>query len=298
MISRKIIRMPKPTSNAKPTKKKKQDVLKNKIEAILAIIGIFIILNIFYPDYFGTLYGHLDFYFSAFLVTAIVLFEQGDAQLGIMCLVIQIAAWLAFLFLLKVTVFDMYFPKIRIITPTKDFYVIARKVAQGKGDDPRFIYFMVKFHLRPIFSWHKLKIPKPEAYYKGIPGFNRREIKVKTGTAGVRWRRMPASLDILTDTLHINFNEKELVYELGLKADNYRPDPVEPYSQSTFDGVQQVGTNIIESVKGDYGLIKGQFNMGIVIRERKLPGTEIPKKPETEEQKKPTIEEEDGNRIS
>lgn len=266
----------------KTKKEEKQKTLKRFGKLKLLLVALLIIATIYYyfQPYLMIALGHIDFYFTAFLVTAIVSFQQNDIQIGAICLAVQIAAYIAFLFVMKVTVFDMYFPKMRVITPTKDFYTIARKITQTTGGDPRFLYFMVKFHLRPILSWHKLKIPKPEYINKGIPGINRKQVLLENGFKGVQYRRMPASIDVLTNTLHINFNEAEQVYELGLKAYNYRPDLLEPYAQSTFDGVQSVGTNIIESVKGDYGLIKGQFNMGIVIRERKLPGTEIPKKPE------------------
>jgi len=283
MTTLKIKPIQKTTAPSPRKKEKRANPLIRKVEFLLFLVGALFLINIYYTEQILKiliLAEHMRFFFMALLIASIQCFEMGEPTLGVICLGLQIAGYLVFCFIIKISIIDTLFPRIRIVTQNKDFHYIARKIKTATGDDPRYMYFNVKFYLRPIFSWHVLKIPKPEYYFKGIPGINRKKLLVKNGNKGIVWRRMPASQDILTNDLHINFNQDENCYELGLKAYNYRPDPAEPYSQLTFDGVQEVGTNIIESVKGDYGLIKGQFNMGIVVRERKLPGTEI-KKPKS-----------------
>lgn len=276
------IRVKRVNKTASPKQKqKKERPLIRKLEFLIFLAGILILTNIYFKEHILIVAGHIRFFFTALLLLSIQLFQIDEVVIGLILLALQILGYLVFFFVIKITIIDTLFPKIRIVTQNKDFHVIARKIKKTVGEDPHFVYLNVKFYLRPIFSWHVLKIPKPEYAYRGIPGINRKQYKVENGNKGVIWRRMPATQDIMTNDLHVNFNEEQNCYELGLKAYNYRPDPAEPYSQLTFDGVQEVGTNIIESVKGDYGLIKGQFNMGIVVRERPLPGTEIkkPKKP-------------------
>lgn len=253
------------------SKKERKPKDRNPLTFVLIFVGVWIISNILYPEPFNALYKAMDFYFLAFGYTGVQLLQQGENGLAAYVIVVQIAAWLAFAFFVKVTFVDTFFPKFRIVTQNKDFYTIARKIKQTEGKDPRYMYFRVKFYFRPIFSWHTLKIPKPSEISQGIPFINRKTKHVKGGFRDVKWFRMPAHWDIHTNTLHLNFNPEESCYELGLRANNFRPDPAAPYNQLAFDGVQNVGTQIIESVKGDFGLIKGQFNMGIVIRERKLP---------------------------
>jgi len=188
------------------------------------------------------------------------------------------------LLFVKVSFIDTFYPRFRIITNNKDVYTIARKIIKTDGEDPRYMYFYVKFHLFPIIRWHKLKIPKPEFIKKGIPFINRKKIVLENGNKDIFWRRFPAKIDIITDNMELSYNEKERCYEIGLDQDIYREDPEDIYTALAFNEVKTLGSNIIESVKGDWSLIKDQFHMGIVIREKDLPDQEHP-----EEITKPNI---------
>jgi len=257
--------------------------MDNRIMVPALIVGIIIILIYYLRDAMVQVYNYLDFYFTAFIVTAMNEFSLGNTGMGILCIVIQIIMYFMAFMLFKFTVIDTYFPKFRVVTPNKDVFKFCRKIIQTKGDDKSYAYFMVKFHAWPIIRWHKIKIPKPKYVRRGIPFFTRKTIEIQNGFEKVRWRRMPATLDILTEDMHLNFDPIEECYILGKKVDVYREDPVAPYEKLAYDEVQTIGQNIIESVKGDYGMIKDQFHMGIVIREKDLPipDTENIKKPDT-----------------
>lgn len=243
----------------------------NKLKIPILVISVIAILIYYLKDMMVQIVDYLDFYFLAFLMTAIQQFKLGDIGLGALCLIIQIIMYLLALLLFKVTIIDTYFPRFRVVTPDKDIFKFARKIKQTTGDDPRYAYFMVKFHLTPVLRWHKLKIPKPKYVMRGIPFINRKMLEIKDGFKDVSWRRMPASMDIITSDMHLNYDRTEQCYILGKKLEVYRADPVKPYEELAFNGIQTIGTNVIESVKGDWGLIKDQFHMGIVIREKDLP---------------------------
>ena len=213
------------------------------------------------------LYDPIETFFIAFGWTGIQLLLNGESiGLALYLFFIQICCWGVFYFLFKVAFIDTIFPIIRIVTPEKDAFKVCRKVNNYTPPhaDPRYVYMHVRFHKLPILRWHVLKIPKPE--YTGT--FNKKV--VQNGCKGLVWRRMPASLDILTNTIDVGWNAKEEAYEIGYKHDAVKDDPAEPYEIVAFRSIQETGENIIESCKGDYGLIKDQFHMGIVVREKQL----------------------------
>ena len=251
--------------------------IQTKTMIPIVIIGLIAVLIYYYRDVMINIYNYLDFYFCAFLVTAIREFNLGNIEMGVLCIIIQIIMYIMAFILFKVAVIDTYFPRFRVVTPNKDVFKFCRKIIQTTGEDKRYVYFRVKFHAFPILRWHKLKIPKPKYVRRGIPFINRKTMEIPNGFENVHWRRMPATLDIVTEDMHLNFDPVEQCYILGMKVDVYREDPVTPYEKMAYDEIQTIGQNIIESVKGDYGMIKDQFHMGIVIREKDLPIPDVAK---------------------
>lgn len=249
----------------------------NKLKIPVLIIGIITIIIYYYIDYIPKIIYYLDFYFTAFLVTAINEFNLGNIGMGLLCIAIQIIIYLVMFIFVKITFIDTFFPRLRIVTNNKDVYNMARKIKRTDGKDPRYMYFYVKFHIFPLIRWHKLKIPKPEYIKKGIPFINRKKINLENGNKDIFWRRWPAKIDIITDDMELSYNDKEKCYEIGLHEDIFRKDEEEQYTKLAFDEVKTLGSNIIESVKGDWSLIKDQFHMGIVIREKDLPDEDVVK---------------------
>jgi len=251
--------------------------MNNTLKSFLRKMGLVAaaVAAIIYIVWAYNLYDPIETYFIAFGWTGVQVIMQGESiGLALYLFFIQFCAWLAFYFFFKVSFIDTLFPIIRIVTPEKDAFKVARRVNvfYPPDADPKYIYTHVRFHKLPILRWHVLKIPKPE--YTGT--FEKK--RVQNGCMGVVWRRMPSSVDILTNTYDVGWNNAEMAYEIGYKHTATKDDPAEPYADVAFKSIQETGENIIESCKGDYGLIKDQFHMGIVVREKQ------PFKPEIKEE--------------
>jgi len=226
----------------------------------LVVVGVGAIAFVIY--WYGLL-DPIETFFIAFGYTGIlVLQEGGEVGLALYLFFIQACCWGAFYFFIKVTVIDTLFPVIRIVTPEKDAFKVCRRVKMYEPPQPdkHFVYMRVKFHKWPVLRWHILKVPKPM-----VTGSFSKKV-VENGVKGVLWRRMPATLDILTNTIDVGWNGE--MYEIGFRHDATRDDPAEPYDRIAFESIQKTGESIIESCKGDFGLIKDQFHMGIVVREK------------------------------
>ena len=266
----------------------------DRLKITITIIAIVVAIMYFFRGNLIQFYFMLDWYFTVFLVTSLNEFSLGNVEMGLLTLAIQLVAWFMAGIFFKVTIIDTFYPRFRVVTANKDVYRFARKICRTTGDDPNYIYFMVKFHLRPVLRWHKMKLPRPEYVMTGIPFISRTKKYIDNGIKGITWRRMPAHIDILTNDMHLNFNDEEQCYQLGLKLEIYRPDDVTQYEELAFNEVKTIGSNVIESVKGDYGLIKDQYHMGIVIREKNLP---IPDEEPDKENKPDSIKKDDKKNI-
>jgi hypothetical protein len=193
-----------------------------------------------------------------------ILFEQDEGAYACICILLQIIAWLLFLFFVRVIVFNTIFPKIRIVDALKNAITYARKCKFVEGEDNKFIYMKVKFKFFPIFRWHTLKIPKPEYAYRGIPLF-RKKIVVANGNKNVSWRRMLFTLDIVTPSINIEWNENEEAYQLTPNKLERVNDNVDTYRIKTADTIRRLSQNVNESVRGDAELLKDQYQTGIPI---------------------------------
>lgn len=196
---------------------------------------------------------------------SIACFQEGLVSYGIMCLLLQIGAWLVFAFVIKVSIFNFLFPKIRIVDALKNTITYARKIKQIDGEDPRFLYMRIKFKFFPILRWHTFKVPKPEKIRKGIPFINRQTVPLENGVPGIEWKRMPSTLDIITEDINLEWNEKEDVYQLTNINLDRTPDTAKSYRDKTADVIKRLSQNVNESVRGDAGLLKDQYQTGIPI---------------------------------
>ena len=201
--------------------------------------------------------GYLYYYFAMMLVITIQLINQGDGGYAFATALLQIAAWFIFFYLMAYRfAFNMIFPKIRIVDQLKNTINYSRKVTIIDGPDPRFVYMKVKFKLFPILRWHTFKVPKPE--YQG-------KKKIENGIQGIRWQRMPSSIDIVTDKLNIEWNTEEDAYQL---TPNYLPrveDNVNDYRNYSQNTLKRLSSNITESVRGDSELLKEKYQMGMPL---------------------------------
>ena len=240
-------------------------ISKNTLMLFISLMGTISVLYfyLFYLGYAPFVYDKLEWWFIVWILTGMeVLAKDKGIGLAIFCFAFQLLVWGVTYLLIKITFIDTFWPRFRIITPMKDLFWVCRKIMWTKGTDTRYKYCYVKFHLFPLLSWNIIKVPKPEKFHKKA---------VDGGFEGVRWRRFPASIDIFCPTTNVIFDKKENVYVMGVEQDLYRHDDVGEYEKQAFEGIQKIGTQVIESVKGDWSLIKEQFHMGIVVREKELP---------------------------
>lgn len=254
-------------------KKGMMHLSKYNKKGIFFILAMGIIAYIFWSTegLLGLVIAPFDYYFTIMLRYAIACFQEDLLGYGVLCLLLQIGAWLVFTFVMKVSVFNFLFPKIRIVDALKNTITYARKVKQIPGDDPRFLYMRIKFKFFPILRWHTLKVPKPETIRVGIPLINRHDIKLENGVHGIEWKRMPSTLDIVTEDINLEWNEKEDVYQLTNINLDRTPDTATSYREKTADVIKRLSQNVNESVRGDAGLLKDQYQTGIPITTDMIP---------------------------
>jgi len=221
------------------------------------LIPIFLIAIIYLSGYTETVLYYLYYYFAMMLMITIQLIQQGDGGYAFATALLQIVAWFIFFYLMAYRfAFNMIFPKIRIVDNLKNAINYSRKVTLIDGPDPRFVYMKVKFKLFPILRWHTFKVPKPE--YQG-------KRKIKNGVPGVRWMRMPSSIDIISDELNIEWNGEENTYQL---TPNYLPridDVVDNYRYYSQNTLKRLASNITESIRGNSNLLKEKYQMGMPL---------------------------------
>lgn len=177
---------------------------------------------------------------------------------GWILMLLGIVLWAIIAVIFKFMIFDTAFPKIRVLDAYKNTLTYCRRVINTKGDDPNAAYMMVKFKLRPLFRWHKLKLPKK-------------------GVNGVKWRRMPSTLDIITKDIYLNWNEHEECYQLGLEDFSMIDDDWDYYNTVASENIRTVGTSVADAVKGDYDLMKKQFQLELPITVQPKQEIEFPK---------------------
>jgi len=238
----------------------------------------------------GIIWESIDYYFTIMLRYTIALIAEGEYGIAAITMVLQICAWLVFVFVFKVGFFDIVFPRIRVVDQLKNTLTYARKVKMVEGEDKNYVYMRAKFTLRPFLRWHTLKLPKPEYTRKGIPFYNRKTVKVKNGIPGIEWRRMPSTMDIITPEINLFWNSVENVYELSSeRLDRYVED-TDSYRTKSLSTIKRLAHNVHEAVMGDHYLVKDHMQTGITLRRREEKKEELkpsitPFKPETKDEK-------------
>lgn len=240
-------------------------ILINVGMPVILLAGL--ILYIYFNGLAPVIYEKMDWWFTVWIATGLSVVEQGkELSVAIFCFLFQIVVWVVTYILIKITVIDTMFPRFRIITPMKDVFSVCRKIKFTTGGKDNYKYCYVKFHLFPLIQWHRIGVPKPELFHKK---------QVECGNKGVRWRRFPASIDVFCPTTNVIFDKNDNCYYMGVEANLYREDDSKEYDDLSFEGIKKIGAQVIESVKGDWGLIKDQFHMGIVVREKDLPKSDL-----------------------
>jgi len=252
---------PEPRSHDSPAITLEEDIRVPKKYRII-VVSLFVALGALVYYFFNLFY----YFFVLFLEYSIQLFQQGDNGLAVVCLLVQIAAWLVAFFLFYVGFFNIVFPRIRSVNAMRTHNTIARKVIRVIGPNPDFVYLKIKFKLFPIFDWYTLKIPK-----------------------GLKWVRMPNSLDMHSENIDLNWENG--MYVISKKPLNRIPDEIKTYRAKAQKSLRLVGEEVGLSISGDSDMMKDYYSLNLVMDEEEPVKKSSLKKPASELEK----EVDDGN---
>ena len=206
--------------------------------------------------------GYLD---DAFLepwrVVIVSVQAGGDAQTaGFILLGILIVLWAFMFWMIKLVVLDVVYPRIRLIDRFNNRVRTARIMARSKPPvlKPEHIagafggivdakaedrFYWVKFSLFPLIHFYRVKI---DAKY--------------------RLRRMPWHLDVFTEGLNLCWNNEEQAYCIEEGGVQTIEENKTSYVDHAMLDIQLIGDKVVEGVKGDFGLIKDKFKLGLAIK--------------------------------
>jgi len=205
--------------------------------------------------------GYLDDAFLEPWRVAIVSIQAGgdSATAGFILVGILIVLWIFMFWMIKLVVLDVVFPRIRLIDRFNNRVRTARIIARskppvlrqehllsafGKKDDvPEDKFYWVKFSLFPLIHFYRVKI---DAKY--------------------RLRRMPWHLDVFTEGLNLCWNNDEQAYCIEEEGVLTIEEDKTSYVNHAMSDILLIGDKVVEGVKGDYGLIKDKFKLGLSIK--------------------------------
>jgi len=219
-------------------------IIPKRIKILIPVLLMCLGAIIFYFS------SYFYYFFIMFLDISIQLFQQGDNGLGAVVLVVQIVAWLVAFFVFYVSFFNIVFPRIRGVNAMRTHNTYARKVFRVIGPNPAFVYLKVKFKLFPFFDWYTMKIPK-----------------------GLKWVRMPSSIDMHSDNIDLNWERG--MYVISAKPLNRIPDDIKTYQTKSQKSLRLLGEEVGLSISGDSDMMKDYYSLNLVLDEDKEP---VPKK--------------------
>lgn len=199
--------------------------------------------------------GYMDKAFLEPWRVVIVSIQAGgdSANAGVILAAILVVLWAIFLYLLKLVTWNVIFPKVRLIDRYGNRIKTARVYFQAhafkvqitdclKGS--RKIYYWGKFRLLPILMFHRIMIDKEH----------------------FMTRRWPWTIDVFTDGMNLKWDTKEGCYVVddGKLEGTY--DDKKPYIDQAIEDVKTIGDDVVHGVRGDFGLIKRKFKLGLSVK--------------------------------
>ena len=188
----------------------------------------------------------------------------GDsANAGIILAIILVILWGFMFWMLKLIIWNVIFPKIRLIDQfgnrikTARVYFRARQfhIDPDSSRATRKDYYYGKFRLFPILMFHRICIDRSK----------------------FRTRRMPWYHDVFTDGMNLKWDKHEEGYVIDDGDLVSVFDETAPYQEHALADIKTVGTLVIEGVKGDFGLIKKKFKLGLAVKRLKEVTDEEPR---------------------
>lgn len=213
-----------------------------------------------------SLIGIPEYFHRVFVEPYQVAFEAipqgGDyTTAGVVLLLVALAGHLFILFMLKLIVYNTVFPKLRTIDEYKNRTLHCRLYFKAKPSVDIFRphnikslfeerpqeeesdYYWVKFRLWPVIEFHRVRIDK-------------------------QWkrRRFPWTLDIFTNAINLQWDPRIQSWELMTEPLKRYDEDIKHYKEQAMEDVREIADNVLTGVKGDYGLIKDKFKLGLAIQ--------------------------------
>lgn len=199
-----------------------------------------------------------EYLYKAFIEpweTVIVSIQAGGdhATAGIILAIILCILWAIFLYLLKIVLWNVIFPKIRLIDQYGNRIKTARVYFHAHALKPNITdclegtrkeYYWGKFRVFPIIQFHRIMIDKGE----------------------FRTRRFPWTIDVFTDGLNLKWDTKEGCYIVDSGQLISKHDEKAPYINQAIEDVKTIGDDVVHGVRGDFGLIKKKFKLGLSVK--------------------------------
>jgi hypothetical protein len=204
----------------------------------------------------GIDFGYFDRAFLEPWRVVIVSIQAGGdhATAGIILAIILVVLWAFMFWMLKLIIWNVVFPRIRLIDQygnrikTARVYLRAKPasvdIAGGlKGTKKE--YYWCKFRLFPIITFQKVCIDKEK----------------------FRTRRMPWHIDVFTDAMNLGWDNKERCFIVDEGELTNVVDEKQPYIDIAIEDVKTIGDDVIHGVRGDFGLIKRKFKLGLSVKQ-------------------------------
>lgn len=195
-------------------------------------------------------------YIHPFTVGAECLAEGGDyTGAGVILVLGGVFIWLFTAFIFKICVFDVVFPRLQTIDRYKNRTLHCRLFFRT---EPEFIddgstkaifckpdgqYYWCKFKLFPINEWHKVLVPYD-----------------------VKMRRFPWTISLYTERINLMYDKSKDAWNLTKDHTDIEPENLVRYKTLAMDNIGELADNVIMGVKGDYGLIKDKFKLGLSVQ--------------------------------
>lgn len=160
---------------------------------------------------------------------------EGEYTLGLLAIAIITGVWLFLLWVLKSTIWNTVFPEVRIVDGMKNKVTIARRYWPIRGEDKDYI---VKFSLFPIFQFYTLRVGKQEAD---------------------RWP--PWAINLRGKD--IEWNSDEEVWQIVDRHGDVVTESLKSYETHVRHLLHRVASDVAQGVKGDQGLQKRKYRLGV-----------------------------------
>ena len=212
----------------------------------------------------------LYYYFLHMLVLSFFCFGEGLVTLGLITFFLQFIAWFIFgFFFFYLIIFNMVFPRIRLVNGMRSKNTIARKCLQMISDDENWIFLKVKFRILPIFDWYTLKLPNPK-YQKQYS-----------------FKRMPSSIDVHSESIDCAWDSIDELYFITENPMRRCLDAPVPYKDDIRHTIKEIGESVGESIQGDADMIKDYYTLNLVMDEKKeyVPAHKLRAPPSKQEKK-------------